>query len=193
MEKFTDLVAIEEEKVNKLSSGKDWYGQSISGPSGSFTHMNPLPGLVANDVINYRYTLVAHDETFPRFTVREGTHGARDACAAGIIRGLVPVCHCRDVRGLDVVVALSGTSSQFSVSFAVGEFHIRGMDRLGGDPVSAHALGREQCPAFPLAGCDSGIAEYLLQQFTSQADDLQCDGSGECAPDLGRDRFVQFP
>jgi len=72
VERFGDAIFIEDEKVNVLSSGKDWLGQSLSGPSGSFTYVNILPGLVPNDVITYRYSLVAHDGTSPQFTVRDG-------------------------------------------------------------------------------------------------------------------------
>lgn len=72
VERFPDAIFIEEEKVNILSSGKDWLGQSFTGPSGSFTYVNALPGLVANDVIRYRYSLVAHDGTTPQFTVKDG-------------------------------------------------------------------------------------------------------------------------
>ena len=72
-ESFIDMVAVEEEKVNLLSSGRQWYGQTISGPSGSFTHVNQLPNLVPDQTILYRYSLVAHSETSPTFTVREGS------------------------------------------------------------------------------------------------------------------------
>ncbi len=72
VERFPDAIFIEEEKVNILSSGKDWLGQSLSGPSASFTYVNALPGLVANDFIRYRYSLVAHDGTTPQFTVKDG-------------------------------------------------------------------------------------------------------------------------
>jgi hypothetical protein len=72
VEQFEDAVYLEDEKVNLLSSGKDWLGQSLSGPSSSFTSVNALPGLVTGSTIKYRYSLVAHDETSPRFTVKDG-------------------------------------------------------------------------------------------------------------------------
>jgi len=77
--KFLDGIAVEEETVNLLSSGKDWYGQSYN-PGGSRTYVNLLPGLVPGDIITYRYSLVARSENLPRFTVRDngqtlGTHG----------------------------------------------------------------------------------------------------------------------
>ena len=72
VEKFADEMFNEDEKVNLLGSGKDWYGQSLTGPSASFTYVNVLPGLVANDIVTYRYTLVAQDASSPQFTVREG-------------------------------------------------------------------------------------------------------------------------
>jgi hypothetical protein len=70
---FTDMVAIEEEKVNLLSSGRQWYGQTISGPTGSFTYVNVLQDLVPDQTITYRYSLVAHSDEAPTFTVREGS------------------------------------------------------------------------------------------------------------------------
>lgn len=72
VERFGDAIFIEEEKVNILSSGKDWLGQSLNGPSASFTYVNALPGLIANDTITYRYSFVAHDGSSPRFAVKDG-------------------------------------------------------------------------------------------------------------------------
>jgi hypothetical protein len=63
-------VAIEEEKINLLSSGKDWYGQSMGG-GGSFTYVNQLYALVPNDVIRYRYNLIAHSDVTPSFRVSQ--------------------------------------------------------------------------------------------------------------------------
>ena len=81
-DRFTDRVAVEEERVNPIKSGKQWYGQTV-GPNGSFSHVNTLPGLVPGDVIRYRYALAVRSESaspFPNFTVREngtllGSHG----------------------------------------------------------------------------------------------------------------------
>ena len=69
---FRDLVFVEEEKFNLLRSGKDWYGQSIAGPAGSFTYMNRLTNCVPDGTIFYRYQLVAHADQPPSYTVREG-------------------------------------------------------------------------------------------------------------------------
>ena len=69
-DKFMDAVAVEKESENLDESGKDWYGQRIE-PNSAFTLLNPLPGLVPNDVILYRYTLVASSSTPPSFTVKE--------------------------------------------------------------------------------------------------------------------------
>ena len=69
-DRFPDHVFVEEEKVNLLSSGKDWYGQSIS-PNSSFTYLNVLPGLVPGDLINYRYALVSADQGPSQFAVKE--------------------------------------------------------------------------------------------------------------------------
>jgi hypothetical protein len=71
-ETFTDIVSVEEEKVNLLSSGRRWFGQSLNGPAGSFTHVNVLTDLVPGGMITYRYCLVAHSDQAATFTVRDG-------------------------------------------------------------------------------------------------------------------------
>ncbi len=71
--KFLDMVVVEEEKVNLLGSGKDWFGKTYS-PGESFTYANSLPGLVADDVITYQLRLVARSDAAQArasFTVRE--------------------------------------------------------------------------------------------------------------------------
>jgi hypothetical protein len=70
VERTVALVASEEEKINLLSSGKDWYGQTL-GPGGSFTFVNQLYGLIPGDVIRYRYNLIAHSEAAPSFQVSQ--------------------------------------------------------------------------------------------------------------------------
>ena len=166
VEKFTDMVAIEEEKVNKLNSGKAWYGQSISGPSGSFTHVTPLPGLVANDVINYRYTLVAHDETYPRFTVREGTTVLGSHALPSSSEASYQYAHAATFEA-SASSSLSGTSSQFSVSFqsssAASEAWIDWVEILY--PRMLWGVNNALRFRSPDA---TGIAEYMLQQFTSK-------------------------
>lgn len=74
-DRFRDGVAVEEEKVNFLSSGKEWYGQTIL-PGGSFTHANSLPGLIPNDLILYRYSVLARSSTTPSFMMREASNGS---------------------------------------------------------------------------------------------------------------------
>jgi flagellar hook assembly protein FlgD len=71
VEQFRDGIFSEDEKVNLVSSGKDWLGQAITGPSGSFTYVNSLPGLVTDGTMTYRYSLAAHDESLPYFTVKD--------------------------------------------------------------------------------------------------------------------------
>lgn len=166
VEKFTDMVAIEEEKVNKLNSGKSWYGQSISGPSGSFTHITPLPGLVANDVINYRYTLVAHDETFPRFTVREGTTVLGSHALPSSSEASYQYASAGTFEA-SASSSLSAASSQFSVSFqsssSASEAWIDWAEILY--PRMLWGVNN----ALHFRSPDAiGIAEYLLQQFTSK-------------------------
>lgn len=69
-DRFTDFAYVEEEKINFLSSGKAWYGQSIN-VSSSFTHVLGLPGLVLGDTIRYRGSFAARSSSVSTFTVRD--------------------------------------------------------------------------------------------------------------------------
>lgn len=166
VEKFTDGVFIEEEKSNKLSSGKDWYGQSLSGPSSSFTHVNVLPGLVPNETILYRYTLVASDETFPRFTVRDGstTLGSHALPPSSTGAYLYATAGTFEATGTS---SLSANTSQFQVAFAsnssAGEGWIDWVEIL----YPRMLWGVNNSLRFRTPDAD-GIAEYRLQQFTSR-------------------------
>jgi hypothetical protein len=59
--RFRDAVAMEDErlKLPTVNSGKDWYARSLDALSPTFTYMLPLPGLVPNDFINYRFAFLA--------------------------------------------------------------------------------------------------------------------------------------
>lgn len=113
-ERFTDFVLIEEEKVNLLSSGKDWYGQSLNA-GGSFTHVSSLTGLLANDVIRYRYRFIARANTWSTFSVRDN----------GLLLGSHNIAPVTDEfqfanEGTFEVVASSSmpVQSQFNVSYS---------------------------------------------------------------------------
>ena len=172
--------------MNKLGSGKDWLGQSLTGPSSSFTYVNVLPGLVANDVIRYRYSLVAHDETTPQFTVRDG----------GVTLGTYYLPSVAgDTYASAGVWRSSGTSSlangtsQFTVAFFISEQRFRSLDRLDRDCLSAHALGCEQLSAIPLAR-HHGRCRVPASAVLRDADDLQRHRLCECAVAQRRQRFV---
>jgi len=164
LEKFQDGVFVEEEKVNKLGSGKDWYGQSLGGPSSSFTHVNNLPGLVANETILYRYTLVAHDATSPRFTVREGS------TVLGV-HNLPPVYDYQyasagtwEATGTS---SLTSNSSQLNIAFlspsSAAEGWIDWVEILY--PRMLWGVGDYLRFRSPNA---TGVAEYRLQQFSTR-------------------------
>lgn len=70
-DRFRDGVFVEEERINLIASGKDWFGPQLNSGS-SFTYTNVLPGLVPDDNIVYRYRLVARAQQSPVYTVREG-------------------------------------------------------------------------------------------------------------------------
>jgi hypothetical protein len=166
VEQFTDGVFVEEEKYNQLSSGKDWYGQSLSGPSSSFTHINLLPGLVADATIRYRYTLVANDGTVPRFTVRDGstTLGTHVLSPSSPGNYLYATAGTFEATGTST---LSGNTSQFQVSYtsqsAAGEAWIDWVEIL----YPRMLWGVNNSLRFRTPSAD-GVAEYRLQEFSSR-------------------------
>jgi Peptidase family C25/Propeptide_C25 len=70
-DRFLDAVFTDQEKVNLLGSGKEWYDQPLL-PNGSFTYVTPLPGYQAGSDLTYRYALVSRSSITPTFVVREG-------------------------------------------------------------------------------------------------------------------------
>ena len=113
---FLDHVVVEEEKINYLGSGKQWLGQSINGPSGSFTHVIPLPDLVSGRSMVYRYTLAARSTATSILTVREaGTQLAVHSLPAGFLYQEV-TGGTYQVTGSTSTV--SGGTSQLTVAYS---------------------------------------------------------------------------
>ncbi len=67
---FQDLVFREDEQVNFLSSGKEWFGQSLN-PGGGFTYMAILHGLVPGVPLRYRARVALRSSSWGQFTIRE--------------------------------------------------------------------------------------------------------------------------
>lgn len=112
-DRFTDVAFVEEERFNLLSSGKDWYGASVSPGSRYETVIN-LPGLVQNDIIRYRYLLVARSDARPSFVVSE--HGSfLGSHSLGIISYSSPYAYATaspfDFSGQGIPFTAQGTSS----------------------------------------------------------------------------------
>ncbi|MCC6396785.1 MAG: type IX secretion system sortase PorU, partial [Bacteroidetes bacterium] len=153
-------------KSNQLGSGKDWYGQSMDGPSGAFTHVNVLPGLVPNEQITYRYTLVASDETLPRFTITDGsaTLGTHTLPSAQFIAYVMATAGTFEVNGSS---NLNANTSQFHVAFTSSstssEAWIDWVEIL----YPRMLWGVNNSLRFTTPDV-TGIAEYRLQQFASR-------------------------
>lgn len=169
-EKFTDLVLIEEEKVNFIASGKNWYGQSIN-PGSSFTHVSMLHGIIPGDTIRYRCALVARalipSNQTTSFVVRESGNQIGALAIPGVstspfasqyaYAGLV------DVR---VTPAISGITSQLSFTYSSLTTSATGWI----DWVEIHYPRRFEAVnnylRFRSSGIE-GIIEYRLSQFSS--------------------------
>jgi hypothetical protein len=160
---FLDGVAIEEEKVNLLGSGKDWLGQSIAGPSGSFTHVTHLPGLLQGDAITYRYRLVAHSRATSTYTVREGGTVIGTVSIPGIFGYL---------EGRASVAQASGTSSlpnnESRLSFAYSSSSAGSQGWIDWIEILYPRMLWAEADELRFRSPDvSGVVEYRLQQFTS--------------------------
>ena len=71
-DRFTGLVLVDEDTINLLSSGKDWYGPAFNANS-SIVYTNPVPGVIAGSTITYRYSLIARSlDATPTIIVKEG-------------------------------------------------------------------------------------------------------------------------
>jgi hypothetical protein len=109
-ERCTDYVAAEEEKSNILSSGKDWVGPSLTaGQSTSYVHS--LPGLIAGDLIKYRYRVLAQSSNNPYFEVKQGA-SIIGTTALGILTG-----YAKATAASGVFTGSSTLSGSSQVSF----------------------------------------------------------------------------
>ncbi len=64
-------IAVDEDKVNFVSSGRRWVGTSFDVSSTSSTFMNQLPGLVSGQPITYRAVFFSRSATIDTFRVTE--------------------------------------------------------------------------------------------------------------------------
>ncbi|MGB6121492.1 MAG: C25 family cysteine peptidase, partial [Bacteroidota bacterium] len=160
---FLDGVAIEEEKINLLGSGKDWLGQSISGPSGSFTHVTHLPGLMQGDEITYRYRLVVHSTAVSTYTVREGGTVIGTHSISGVFGYL---------EGRARVLQVPGTSSlpnnESRLSFAYSSAAAGSQGWIDWIEILYPRMLWGEGDELRFRSPDvSGVVEYRLQQFSS--------------------------
>ena len=163
VETFTERVFVEEEKVNLLSSGKDWYGQSVNGPSGSFTHVNLLPDLVPGGTIAYRYNLVSHSDGPVTFTVRENGSVIGSHFLSATYGYLYATADIFESSGPST---LPGNSSQLNFAYSAPSAAAQGWidwveilypRRLWGENNTLRFRGPD----------NGGTVEYRLQQFAS--------------------------
>jgi hypothetical protein len=162
VEKTVDGVAMEEEKVNRLGSGRSWLAQSIE-VGASFTYVNLLPGLAPNDQIRYRYTLGAESYANPGFTVRQsgsiiGLHALPPISGYGIVTS--------DVFETTGPSTLTGSTSQLSFQFSSGGVSPKGWIDWVEIIYPRMLWGTGDALGFwgPNA---TGTMEYSLQQFST--------------------------
>ena len=162
--RFIDGVAVEEEKVNFLSSGKDWYGQSI-GPGSSFTHVNALPGLNSNDAVTYRYNLVSSAASTGSFTVRENGRVIGVHAMPGI-GGDADLYAAAEEFEVNSTSTIPNNTSQLNFAFSAPSLSANGwidwVEILY--PRSFSAVGNYLHFRSPDT---AAVVEYTLQQFTA--------------------------
>jgi hypothetical protein len=167
-DRFQDAVAVEEEKQNLLGSGKDWYGQLISVGS-SFTHVNPLPGLAPNDVVRYRYSLLARSDLTPVYTVREGGDviGASQVLAT-VDYGNVFSDYASEgtFQATHSSSTISGNLSQLNFAFASSSASAQGWVNWVEIQYPRYFWGVNNYLRFRSPDA-TGIVEYRLEQFTA--------------------------
>ena len=165
-DRFRDAVAIEEEKVNFVSSGKEWYGQTIL-PGGSFTHANSLHGLVPNDAILYRYSVLARSSALPSFTIREASTGTILETVT-----LFPVSYEGSLYASEQIRQSYGTSSlpnnQSAVNFGFSSSSVAASGWINWLEIQYPRSFAAVNNYLRFRSLDTtGIVEYQLEQFTS--------------------------
>jgi hypothetical protein len=161
---FVDHVVVEEEKINYLGSGKQWLGQSINGPSGSFTHVIPLPDIVAGRAMTYRYTLAARSTASSVLTVREG------GTQVGV-HGLPPGFLYQEVTGgtferTGSTSAVAGATSQVTVAYSSQATGSQGwIDWI--EILYPRMLWAADGTLRFRSPDTTGVVEYRLQRFTA--------------------------
>ena len=161
VEKFMDGVANEEEKFNRLGSGRSWLGQSLESGA-SFTYVHSLPGLAPNDVIRYRYALAAGSDQNPRFTVRQ-TGSVLGVHLLPPIYGYVIVTS--DVFETTGSSSLAGNTSQLSFQFSSNGSQNGWIDWV--EVIYPRMLWGVN-DALGFRGPNgTGVMEYRLQQFSA--------------------------
>lgn len=169
--KFLDMALVENDQVNLLSSGKDWFGQAYA-PGASYTYVNLLPGLVADDVITYRFRLIARSDVTPSFTVREnGTVGGGTFLGTYSL-GAVFYESANTYASERVVTAtstsnLTNSTSQLSFTFS-GSISASGWnDWIEIEYPRGLQASNGNYLRFRSPDNVNGVAEYTLGQFTS--------------------------
>jgi hypothetical protein len=115
---FQDCVFVDEDKVNLLSSGKEWLGQTLS-PGGSFTHVFSVPGLVAGQSVRYRSRLLARSNVWSTIALKEtGVQiGSVNLPPVGFSSGDF-IYATEGAVDVQVVPPIAGTTSQLNFSLA---------------------------------------------------------------------------
>jgi len=163
---FTGLVLVDEDTVNLLGSGKDWYGPTINANS-SMTYANILPGLIASSSRTYRYSFIFRSRGFaPTLIAKEGS-----TILSQIILPSIPLSdeftYARE-RTTTVVSSAPVTGGNSLVSFTYNTSDIAGSGWLNWleiqFPRNFAAAGNYLRFRSPDT---SGVVEYRLTGFTA--------------------------
>ncbi|MEO8168806.1 MAG: C25 family cysteine peptidase, partial [bacterium] len=164
-DKFLDGAFIEEEKVNLLKSGKDWYSFPIS-TGGSTTYTTSLPGLVPNQRVLYRYQLIARSQVSPMFTVKQegvtvGTHQLAEVYYEGFYTYATALTNEAQVSS-----PLGNNTSRLTFTFNSGD--VGGTGWIDWVEILYQRRFEAVNNFLPFRSPDSaGVVEYQLTQFSA--------------------------
>jgi hypothetical protein len=115
-DRFQDFTFVDEDKVNLLSSGKEWFGQTVN-PGGSFTHVLSVPGLMPGEIVRYRSRLLARTNVWSTFTLRENGTSIGSAFLAPVAFGDF-LYASEAIVDVQLVPPIAGTTSQLNFGLA---------------------------------------------------------------------------
>jgi hypothetical protein len=165
-DRFTGLVMVNEDTINLLGSGREWFGPSINANS-TTTYARTLSGLLTDSARTYRYSFIARSKgVAPTLIVKEGsTLLAQTILSSILISDDYTVGKERTITVTSNAPITNGSSQ---VSFTYNTSDIAGSGWLNWMEIQYPRNFQASANYLRFRSPDtSGVVEYRLSGFTA--------------------------